>query len=257
LAFQFQFQSHGGFHGLTEQIFKGTFSAVTDATSHGRSRKGAAKISPRPWLALECGVLFVGVPLAVAARWLPVLVIPLLLVMAVGCGLTLRWRHNIYLRDLWRPQVSVGEWRRILASYLIAAAGLTGLLWRFKPDALFSLVEQHPGIWLLVMVAYPVVSVLPQELIYRAFFFERYRPLFGRGAGLPAASALVFAFGHLVFHNWPATVLTLAGGWLFARTYQRTGSLRAVAAEHALYGCAVFTIGYGQFFLDGTLRLFR
>jgi len=71
------------------------------------------------------------------------------------------------------------------------------------------------------------------------------------------ANAVAFSVGHVVFHNWPAVALTLLGGWLFANTYERTSSLRLVAVEHALYGCAVFTIGYGAFFFEGTLRLFR
>ena len=211
----------------------------------------------KPWLAGECAALFVGLPLLVASGWLPVLVIPLLLVTTLGCGWTLQRCHHIRLRDLLRPRVPAAEWRRILGQYLLAVPGLVGLLWLAKPDLLFSLPRQHPKLWLMVMLAYPLLSVLPQELIYRAYFFERYAPLFGRGTGRVLASALVFALGHLVFHNWPAVGLTLVGGWLFARTYQRTGSLLLVAAEHALYGCAVFTIGYGQYFLDGTLRLIQ
>jgi membrane protease YdiL (CAAX protease family) len=207
--------------------------------------------------ALECGALFLGVPAVIAAGWLPVLVIPLLLLMAVGCGLTLQYRHKIHLRDLLQPKVPRAEWRRILLLHLIALPCLTALLWAIQPAAMFSLVCRHTGIWLFVMFAYPLVSVLPQELIYRAFFFERYRPLFGRGIGMTLASAAVFGFGHVVFHNWPAVILTCAGGGLFATTYQRTSSLLLVSVEHALYGCAIFTIGYGQFFFDGTLRLFR
>ena len=71
------------------------------------------------------------------------------------------------------------------------------------------------------------------------------------------ASAAVFGFGHIVFRNWPAVALTFAGGWLFATTYRRTSSLVLVSAEHALYGCAIFTIGYGQYFFDRYLWLFR
>lgn len=208
-------------------------------------------------LVAECAVLFAGVPLVVAAGWVPVLVIPLLVLMAAGCGLVLRWRHGVRFRDLLRAPVPKREWRRIFLTYLLAVPGLIGLLWATNPALLFALLRQHPKIWLLVMVAYPLISVLPQELIYRAFFFERYHPLFGRGKCLLMTSALFFAFGHLVFHNWPAVLLTLGGGWLFGRTYQRTSSLTAAATEHALYGCAIFTIGYGRYFLDGTLRLFQ
>ncbi|WP_234730087.1 hypothetical protein [Acidocella facilis] len=45
--------------------------------------------------------------------------------------------------------------------------------------------------------------------------------------------------------------LTLAGGWLFARSYAATRSLTFSGVEHALYGCLVFTIGLGQYFYTG------
>lgn len=208
-------------------------------------------------LALEWSALFIGVPAAYAAGWLPIHIIFLLLVMAAGCWLVLWRRHKIRLGDLLRTRVPGAEWRRITAIYAVAAPAMLGLLWLVQPAAMFSLIRRHPEVWLLIICAYPLVSVLPQELIYRVFLFERYRPLFGRGSGMVAASAAAFGFGHVVFHNWPAVALTLAGGWLFARTYQRTSSLLLVAVEHALYGWAVFTIGYGQFFYQGTLRLFR
>jgi membrane protease YdiL (CAAX protease family) len=208
-------------------------------------------------LALECTVLFLGLPAVIAAGWIHALVIPVLVLMAAGCALALRRSHQVRLRDLIRPRVPPAEWRRVLLLFAAAVPGLVALLWLINPAALCSLPQHHPKIWLLVMVVYPLVSVVPQELVYRAFFFERYRPLFGSGRGLILAAALVFSFGHVVFHNWPAVLLTAAGGWLFATTYRRSSSLFLVSVEHALYGCAIFTIGYGTYFFDGTLRLFR
>lgn len=211
----------------------------------------------KAWLALECGALFLGVPAIVAARWVPVPVIPVLLAMTAGCWLTLQWRHHIQVRSLLRPKVPSREWRRVLVLYFVAIPCLVGLLWLINPSVMFFLLRRHTGFWLLIMFAYPVFSVLPQELVYRAFFFERYRPLFGRGVGMTAASALVFGYGHLVFHNYVAVALTFLGGWLFATTYRRSSSLFLVSVEHALYGCAIFTIGFGQYFFDRLLWLFR
>lgn len=221
------------------------------------NRVEASHRRQRLWLAVEWIALFIGVPAAYAAGWLPIHIILLLLVMAAGCWLVLWRRYKIHLGDLLQTRVPDAERRRIIAIYAVAAPAMLGLLWLFEPAAVFSLVRRHPEVWLLIICAYPLISVLPQELIYRVFLFERYRPMFGRGTGMVAASAAAFSFGHIVFHNWPAVALTLVGGWLFARTYQRTSCLLLVAVEHALYGCAVFTIGYGQFFYQGTLRLFR
>jgi membrane protease YdiL (CAAX protease family) len=208
-------------------------------------------------LALECGALFVVGPAAGAAGPLPILVIPLLVLMALGCSLMLYFHYKIHLRDLMRPRVPVLEWRKIFIYYLIAVPCMMGLLWVIKPHALFALMFQHTGMWLLVMAAYPIFSAFPQELVYRAFFFERYRPLFGDGNAMVLASVALFGFAHILFHNWIAVLLSLAGGWLFARTYQRTGSLYLATIEHSLYGAAAFTIGYGPFFFDSSMRPYQ
>jgi membrane protease YdiL (CAAX protease family) len=103
------------------------------------------------------------------------------------------------------------------------------------------------------MVLYPVLSVYPQGLLYRAFFFERYAPLFAGKWPMIIASALAFAFMHIVFRNVLAVALTFAGGLLFAARYVETGSLATSCFEHGLYGCWLFSIGLGQYFYHGTI----
>jgi len=114
------------------------------------------------------------------------------------------------------------------------------------PAHAFGLVRARPWLWLLISVAYPVLSVVPQELVFRSFFVHRYGPILGTEEAAVLVSAVAFAAAHLVLRNWFAVVLTLAGGLLFARTYLRTRSLPAVAWEHALYGVGLFTIGLGR-----------
>ncbi|HEX9045992.1 MAG TPA: CPBP family intramembrane glutamic endopeptidase [Verrucomicrobiae bacterium] len=220
-------------------------------------KRPQSTVSRKVLLGMECVLLFIDVPLAQSAAWLPITIIPLLLLMAVGCWCLLRWQYRVSLLALWRRPILAAEWRRIAITYAVAVPCLIALLWWIKPEALFALPRNHPQFWLLIMVAYPVISVVPQELVYRVFFFTRYRPLFGENLEMVAASATAFAIGHLVFHNWLAVGLTLLGGWLFATTYRRTGSLRLVALEHAAYGWAIFTVGYGEFFYEGTMKIFR
>lgn len=188
--------------------------------------------------------------------WLPVPVILILLVTGGGCWFWLRGKGKMDVRTMLCFRTS-SDWRRILLQFLLAVPGLVLLLWLFRPSLLWSLMMHQPRIWLLVMVAYPLVSVLPQELVYRVFFFERYQPLFGRGTLMILASAVAFGCAHLVFRSWPSVVLTLIGGVLFAVSYHRNVSWLMASVEHALYGCALFTIGFGQYFLDGTLRLIQ
>ena len=129
---------------------------------------------------------------------------------------------------------------------------LLGLAVRiFAPEFLFSLVRRQPLFWALIMLLYPLLSVCPQEFLYRTFFFQRYQPLFGSGRGMLAASSLAFSFVHIIFGNWLAVGLCCLGGLLFSLTYQRSGSLLLASIDHALFGNFIFTIGLGQFFHHG------
>jgi membrane protease YdiL (CAAX protease family) len=65
------------------------------------------------------------------------------------------------------------------------------------------------------------------------------------------ASAVAFAFVHIIFRNPIAVSFTLVGGLLFAWRYQQTDSLFTSSLEHALYGCLMFTIGLGDYFYKG------
>jgi membrane protease YdiL (CAAX protease family) len=98
------------------------------------------------------------------------------------------------------------------------------------------------------MLLYPVLSVYPQSIIYRAFLIHRYQPLFCSPQAIVLASATAFSFMHIIFHNPLAIWLTFVGGLLFACRYQKTGSLFVSSLEHALYGCLLFTIGLGRYF---------
>ena len=132
---------------------------------------------------------------------------------------------------------------------------MVALLQRIHPEWLFSFVSAHPKFWIIVMFAYPVLSVIPQGVIYRAFFKERYAALFPNPATRTLVAAACVSFCHVFFLNVWALLLTFVGGLLFWRTYEKTGSLLLANLEHALYGDLVFTIGYGAFLYHGTLAL--
>ena len=100
----------------------------------------------------------------------------------------------------------------------------------------------------MIMLFYPLWSAFPQEVIYRTWFFKRYRSLFRRKWIFFLTNALLFSFSHIIFRNWIALALTFVGGFVFALTYYRSRSLMAVFIEHTLYGDFIFTVGIGQFF---------
>ncbi len=202
-------------------------------------------------LALEFLAVFAGLPLLIYFRRLPNLPIPYLLTAAFVSYLFLRTAPNFPVAQLF----SWGNYRPFLSTILIRDSiciVFLGLVVGFlAPELLFSLIKRSPLLWLAIFFLYPLVSVYPQELFYRAFFFHRYQPLFGSGWGMLAASALAFGFVHIIFRNWLAVGLCVIGGFLFAYTYQTSGSLLLACLDHAIFGNFLFTIGLGQFFYHG------
>ncbi len=146
-------------------------------------------------------------------------------------------------------------WQLTPGSYLLTAAANLGVPSRWLPGmaSLFRLPGERPMLWAMIMVLYPLVSVWPQEVLYRAFFFHRYGPLLRTSGARIAASAIAFGFMHILFMNLIAPLLCLIGGVLFAATYERTHSTLAASIQHALYGCWIFTVGLGAYFFGGTV----
>ena len=203
-------------------------------------------------LALEFAAVFVVVPLLIYHRRIPNLPIPFLLLAAFGAFLLLRGDASFNLSQL----TAWGNIRTFLATILIrdavCLAGLAIVVYLLAPQLLFSLIRRSPLLWALIFLLYPLLSVYPQELLYRAFFFHRYQPLFGSGWAMLLASALAFGFVHIIFRNWLAVGLCVIGGLLFSLTYQSSGSLLLACLDHAIFGNFLFTIGLGRFFYHGS-----
>lgn len=193
--------------------------------------------------------LFIGLPLLFAFKSdelpeLPVLGAVTLLVTAylwrdVGFDPQRFWS--------WRPHRAA--LRRVLLRFVLLAPLLVLGTVLLDPVRLWALPRERPGFWLFVVALYPFLSAYPQEVLYRGFFFHRYGELFADRRLLLAANVLLFAFLHVIYHNGVAVLLTLVGGALFARTYERTGSILVVSVEHTLYGIVLFTAGYDRYFL--------
>jgi uncharacterized protein len=196
----------------------------------------------------ELLLAYVAVPVLMYERILPNWPIPFLLLATIWAFMVLRRDSTIEQRALINVARIQPQLRALLLRDvpLLILIGLGVKL--FAPEMLFSLVKRAPALWLAVVILYPVFSVYPQELLYRAFFFHRYQPLFGNGMRMIAASAAVFGFAHIIFGNWVAIAMTAIGGVLFGYTYRKTGSLVLTCLEHALFGDLIFTVGIGQFF---------
>jgi hypothetical protein len=211
----------------------------------------------------ELVALYGGLPVALAVcrraiEGIPV--IPVLWVAALPMAVWLRRRRArgasetsaspCGSRNAWKR-----EWPRVLLRACLGFALLWGWMRWQHPEWLWSLPAKQPKAWLAVVAGYPVLSVVPQGVVYRAFFRERYAACLRNRAMFRLAAALCFAFSHVVFLHWQTVALTFLGGLLFTRTYERTDSLGLSNLEHALYGAILFTLGYDRYLAGGTLAL--
>jgi CAAX protease family protein len=200
---------------------------------------------------VEFLLLFVVLPLAFRFKPFPFPLIPALWLLTAYCLYRLLRDPSFDRHLLWNPGPMGRFWPPILLTFAGLALLIGVFVFFFHPERLFGFVRRAPLFWAVVMVLYPILSVYPQSLIYRAFLFHRYRTLFTSPLAMIVASALAFSFVHIIFRNPIAVSFTLMGGLLFAWRYQESGSLLTSAFEHALYGCWLFTIGLGVFFYRG------
>lgn len=199
---------------------------------------------------LEGIILFIGLPLLEYVGWNPLPKL-LLLVLAAGyCGYVL-WRDSGFGKGLLRKSHNDQISQTILLRSLIIAPALVGATWLLHPHHLFVLPMEQPLLWMTILVIYPIISVLPQEFIYRTFFFYRYKDFFAFKHSDILLSASAYAFLHVVYDNWWAVALSFVAGLLFGITYHRTRSLYWVTVEHIIYGWLIFTIGLGTHFFEG------
>lgn len=191
----------------------------------------------------EFSVIFLLPPLLIAAGWLPKsAVMPVLWAVFLYSAVMLR-RDGVALLE---RSVRLGGVRELLPRMAAVTTAIGLFTWGCYPERFFLLVREQPLLWAAVLLLYPVLSVIPQEITFRRFFYHRYRLLFGRAALW--ANALLFAYVHIVFGNVVAIAFTFVGGVLFARTYERSRSVLLVSVEHACYGLALYTFGLGNFF---------
>lgn len=136
-------------------------------------------------------------------------------------------------------------WKTTIIKLLFIILITTLYVWFTDSSQLFVVLKTKPILWVLILFVYSFLSVYPQELLYRTFFFQRYQSLFKNENLFMFVNAIIFSLGHLFFKNSLVLVLTFLGGLLFAFTFNKTKSTLLVSIEHAIYGCWLFTVGMG------------
>ena len=204
----------------------------------------------------EFVILFAGVPILMAVffediqrnRALFGTVWVLAAVAAILLWRTPGWSFS----KLWKGPV-LSEWRIILIFWVLTALTCTAFVFAINPNLFLIIPTQRPELWILIMVAYPILSAWPQEVIFRSLFFERYGGLFSSTTMLLIMNGAVFGFGHLFYMNWITITMTAVGGAIMGWAYLRHRSMTLAWVLHMLAGQLVFTIGLGQFFYSGNV----
>lgn len=204
-----------------------------------------ARASRKGLLAIEFAILFLGFPLIILAFKVRLLMFIMM------------WAGSLTIYHLYRDIGAVSTpWRKgirpMVKRFVLLAPMITLLSLFMLPEYFLELPTQRTLLWLAIMTLYPVLSVWPQETIYRKYIYHRYAPLFGTGRGYVVASAVAFGYAHVILMNWVAILMCTAGGAIFAYNYSKNRSLLLVCIEHALYGCLIFTVGMGRYFYTGS-----
>jgi hypothetical protein len=205
-------------------------------------------------LVVEMALIYVGAPLAVSMAvhdlHLPVF-IALLPVLGIVLICLLADPTFSMRRELTRG-FGLTTLFSILAVFAVGGGAVALYVAHVHPNWFLEFPRNRPATFQRIILLYPAMSVVVQELVYRTFFFHRYGALFGRAWWLAILiNGVLFGLGHIVIGTELALYGTMATGTLFAWRYAMTRSFWAVFVEHTLWGALVFTVGLGRFFFAG------
>ncbi|MCA0043340.1 CPBP family intramembrane glutamic endopeptidase [Celeribacter litoreus] len=148
--------------------------------------------------------------------------------------------------------------RRIPVKLILGVGGATalvswGILSVTEPAAIFALLRSNPALWLTIMLLYPLVSALPQEVVFRPLFFRRYESILPHKPVALTLNAALFSLAHLLYWNWAVALMTFGGGIVFAWAYEVRRSFPLAVILHSVAGNVLFTFGMGMFFYSGNV----
>jgi len=201
----------------------------------------------------EFFIFFIAIPVFIAVTLPATIMFPALFLMtAVGLVLlhhtkTFRWgwllrgKEHVRLRDV------VGF------SVFVAVASV---LWIYavRPEAALQLLREQPALLLVIALLYPLISALPQELVFRPLFFGRYKDILPEGRQAIVANAAIFSMAHLMYWSMTVIIMTFVGGLAFAWAYEVRRSFALAVILHSVAGVILFAVGLGIFFYSGNVQ---
>lgn len=204
----------------------------------------------RLWI--EFATLFAGVPLAMSATFGLYPLFPVIIALAGVSCLLLQITPGWKWKMLWKGPV-LGEWRIILLYILATLATCLAVVFINIPERFLEIPLNRTGLWVMIMVLYPLVSAFPQEIIFRSLFFERYGVLFPNAWAAIVINGAAFGLGHLFYENWITIAMTGCGGAIMAWAYLRNRSMLLAWVLHSIAGQILFTVGLGVYFYHGAV----
>lgn len=196
--------------------------------------------------------LYVAIPLMIVTDIISLPLMQLLSVIGFMVFLFLRFDKsfdkNIFLKWRFTKHMAIG-----LLLFLVNAIFMLIVIYMVDSSKLFYLFKTQPLLLAMIVVFYPLFSVVPQGLAYRCLFFHRYADLFPGNILKIVSNALFFSFGHILYKSYLVLILTFIAGLIFGYSYFKTKSLLWSTIEHALYGVWLFASGLGIFFVSSLI----
>ncbi|WP_170347873.1 MULTISPECIES: CPBP family intramembrane glutamic endopeptidase [Ruegeria] len=204
-------------------------------------------------LRLEFGLFFIAAPVLIAVFFPPDWMFPSLFTFtAIGIVLLhitpgFAWAE---LRYNWRNW----SWREVALFTFAMTIFCAVVVMAMRPEAAFFLLRNRPEFLLVIWIGYPLLSALPQELLFRSLFFRRYHEILPNGRAAYLLNAALFSLAHLMYWSWIVAVMTFAGGLLFTWAYRKRGSFFYAVLLHAIAGNIIFAAGLGIYFYSGNVQ---
>lgn len=203
--------------------------------------------------AAELVILFLLLPVLMAV-WLPRgWLFPVLGAFTLAGAILLTRTAGFRWRDL------ISGWREVavfpVLGVILVTAGISWLVMTStRPEALFFMIRQRPEFMLVIALLYPILSALPQEVLFRPLWFRRYGDLLPGGAAGLVLNAAAFSFAHLMYWSWIVASMTFTGGLVFAWAYEVKKSFPLAVVLHSVAGIVLFAFGMGVYFYSGAVE---
>jgi uncharacterized protein len=201
----------------------------------------------------EFAGFFVVAPVVLAV-FLPANVMFTALFVFTGVGLVLlHFTPGFHWHDLTRGWARI-DWWLVVGFTVTTAVAAWAVVMATRPGAFLGLYRFNPELWLAIMALYPLLSALPQEIVFRPLFFRRYGPILPPLRAALVLNAAIFSLAHLLYWSWVVAVMTFVGGLVFAWAYEARRSFPMAVILHAIAGNILFTAGLGMFFYTGNIQ---